>query len=213
MGQQRCQILHQIHDLQVSCCASYFVWLWDMSLLTKEEWQIQAFEMKCFRKLLWIFYREQKMNLCMQLSHLTGRSAGVCACTVKQEKLKWFGHITWHDTLPKTVEQGEVMFKVANKKIPGWLTWRSGPAVHWGTLCGCKNSPGTNFTTAVLHLISLQLVSHHCYGMKWMNSTVEANIIRMTFLKGSRCRSVNTSVLKYMFYCACMTNACQLMNL
>lgn len=55
--------------------------------------------------------------------------------TVNQQKLKWFGHVVRHDTLPKTILQGYVECgeRRDKQKKTGLLMRRSGLAVHWGT--------------------------------------------------------------------------------
>ncbi|GFS18977.1 endonuclease-reverse transcriptase [Elysia marginata] len=79
------------------------------TLLTDTERRIQAFENKCLRKLLRISYKD----------HVTNESVReiVVACvgpqepllaTVKRRKLAWFGHVTRHDSLSKTILQGTV---------------------------------------------------------------------------------------------------------
>lgn len=66
---------------------------------SSEQW-IQAFEMKCFRRLLQVSYREQKRNV----TWMIGPKEPVLAM-VKWQKLMWFSHYIRHDTLLTTVLQ------------------------------------------------------------------------------------------------------------
>ena len=60
---------------------------------------IQAFETKCTRKRLRISYLEHKINF------LVGPQEPLLS-TVKRRKLAWFGDVTRHDSLSKTILQG-----------------------------------------------------------------------------------------------------------
>ena len=79
------------------------------TLLAETERKIQAFEMKCLRKLLHIQYWEHKSNFEVRktVESLVGPQEPVLA-TVKRRKLLWFGHTTRHDSLCKTILQGTV---------------------------------------------------------------------------------------------------------
>jgi hypothetical protein len=73
------------------------------------ERRIQAFENKCFRRMLGISYREHKTNeyVWQQVSILAGPQE-LLLSTVKRRKLSWFGHVCRHDALPKIILQGTV---------------------------------------------------------------------------------------------------------
>jgi hypothetical protein len=77
------------------------------TLLAEAEKIIQAFETKCLRRLLGISYLEHKTNEYVRnkIKDLVGPQEPLLA-TVKRRKLGWFGHITRHDSLPKTILQG-----------------------------------------------------------------------------------------------------------
>ena len=71
---------------------------------------IQAFETKCIRKLFHISYlgaQNQRLGAEQDKfpSGSTGTSSGNCQET-ESEKLAWFGHVTHHDSLSKTILQG-----------------------------------------------------------------------------------------------------------
>ncbi|MGL4418375.1 MAG: reverse transcriptase domain-containing protein [Plesiomonas shigelloides] len=77
------------------------------TMLAEPERKIQAFENKCLRKLLRISYREHKTNEYVRntITSLVGPHEPLLA-TVKRRKLAWFGHVTRHNTLSKTILQG-----------------------------------------------------------------------------------------------------------
>ena len=75
--------------------------------LADSETRIQAFESKCLRKLLHISYLEHKTNglVRSKISFLLGSQEPLLA-TVARQKLAWFGHVTRHDSLCKTILGG-----------------------------------------------------------------------------------------------------------
>ena len=79
------------------------------TLLAETERRIQAFEMKCLRRLLRISYMEHKTNDYVRaiVNTNVGPQEPLLA-TVKRRKLTWFGHVTRHDSLCKTIMQGTV---------------------------------------------------------------------------------------------------------
>ena len=58
--------------------------------------RLQAKEMRCYRKLLHISYKD----------HVTNKE--VCAKIVKRHKLQWYGHVSHSSGLAKTLLQGTV---------------------------------------------------------------------------------------------------------
>ena len=103
---QHHQLHKQVKAVQVSCDL-HSLWLWNMDpacwLWRK---RIEAFETKCLRKLLCIFYLEHKTNDRVQskINFLAGLQEPLLA-TVKRWKRPWFGHVTRHDSLFKTILQ------------------------------------------------------------------------------------------------------------
>lgn len=73
------------------------------------ERRIQAFEHKCFRKLLRISYKAHKTNeyVRQQVIKYAGSQEPLLA-TVKHRKITWYGHVIRHDSLSKTILQGTV---------------------------------------------------------------------------------------------------------
>ena len=73
------------------------------------ERRIQAFEMKCLRKLLGISYLQRRTNVSVrQEVETTCGTHETLLATVKRRKLNWFGHVCRHDSLAKTILQGTV---------------------------------------------------------------------------------------------------------
>ena len=73
------------------------------------ERRIQALEMRCFRKLLGISYRDHITN--EEVKVRNGNAIGPyedLLTTVKRRKLKWFGHVTRSSGLAKTILLGTV---------------------------------------------------------------------------------------------------------
>ena len=78
---------------------------WTMSAETIKK--VQTFETKCFRRMLCITWQERKTNeyVRSQVALLDGPQEPLLAI-IKRRKLQWFGHVTRHNTLPKTILQG-----------------------------------------------------------------------------------------------------------
>ena len=69
--------------------------------------RIQVFETKCTRKLLRITYLEHKTNDWMRSKiNFLMDSQEPLLVTVKRLKLAWFGHVTRHDSLSRTIPRG-----------------------------------------------------------------------------------------------------------
>ena len=79
------------------------------TITTDIERRMQALEMRCFRKLLSILYRDHITN--EEVKARIGNAIGPyedLLTTVKRPKLKWFGHVTRSSGLAKTILQGTV---------------------------------------------------------------------------------------------------------
>ena len=91
--------------LMRSLVMSIFLYACESWTLTAEtEKRIQAMEMRCLRKLLGITYREPITN--EEVRNRTRQAIGPhedLLTTVKQRKLRWYGHITRSTGLAKTV--------------------------------------------------------------------------------------------------------------
>ena len=89
---------------------SVFLYACETWTLTADmEKRIQAMEMRCFRRLLDISYRDHVTNAEIRdrISQAIGPYEDLLT-TVKKRKLKWFGHVTRGEGLAKTVLQGTV---------------------------------------------------------------------------------------------------------
>ena len=123
-----------------SLVMSIFLYACESWTLTAEtEKRIQAMEMRCLRKLLGITYREHITN--EEVRNRTRQAIGPhedLLTTVKQRKLRWYGHITRSSGLAKTVMQGTVQGgrrrgrqrKRWEDNIPEWTGLTRGAAMR-----------------------------------------------------------------------------------
>ena len=89
---------------------SIFLYACESWILTTDlEKRIQATEMRCFRKILGITYRDHVTNeeVRNRIKQTTGPHEDLLA-TVKKRKLKWYGHVSRSSGLAKTFIQGTV---------------------------------------------------------------------------------------------------------
>ena len=96
--------------LMRSLVYSVFLYACKTWTLTAElEKRIQATEMRCFRRLLGISYKDHIAN--EEVKNRIRQAIGPyedLLTTVKRRKLKWFGHVTRGERLATTVLQGTV---------------------------------------------------------------------------------------------------------
>ena len=95
--------------LMRSLAMSIFLYACETWTITADiERRIQALEMRCFRKLFTISYRDHITN--EEVKARTGNAIGLYEdlTSVKRRKLKWYGHITRSSGLAKTILQGTV---------------------------------------------------------------------------------------------------------
>ncbi|GFS00135.1 endonuclease-reverse transcriptase [Elysia marginata] len=98
---------HKLFRSLVSSILTYGCETW--TLLADTERRIQAFENKCLRKLLRISYKDHLTNESVRelvVAYVDPQEP--LLATVKRRKLAWFGHVTRHDSLSKTILQGTV---------------------------------------------------------------------------------------------------------
>ena len=74
--------------------------------MTEEIERIQAHEMRCYRKLLNISYKDHAMNEDNRIQNATGVHDDLTM--VKKRKLRWYGHISRSPGMGKTILQGTV---------------------------------------------------------------------------------------------------------
>ena len=96
--------------LMRSLVVSVFLYACESWTLTADlERRIQATEMRCFRRLLGISYRDHVTNEEMgnRIRQAIGPYEELLAI-VKKRKMKWYGHVTRSTGLAKTIMQGTV---------------------------------------------------------------------------------------------------------
>ncbi|PIK46132.1 endonuclease-reverse transcriptase [Apostichopus japonicus] len=96
--------------LMRSLVTSIFLYACESWTLTADiERRIQAVEMRCFRRLLNISYRDHISN--QEVRNRIGQAIGPyddLLTIVKKRKLRWYGHVTRSTGLAKTILQGTV---------------------------------------------------------------------------------------------------------
>ena len=95
--------------LMRSLAMSIFLYAYETWTITADiERRIQALEMRCFRKLLGISYRDHITN--EEVKARIGNTIGPyeLLTSVKRRKLKWYGHVIRSSGLAKTILQGTV---------------------------------------------------------------------------------------------------------
>lgn len=96
--------------LMRSLVISIFLYACESWTLTADtERRIQALEMRCFRRLLGISYKDHITN--EEVKNRIRQAIGPykdLLTTVKKRKLKWYGHVTRSSGLAKTILQGTV---------------------------------------------------------------------------------------------------------
>ena len=97
----------QVQTLQVSCHLHPPLRLWHMDPASWLWKKAKTVETKCMWKLLRNSYSEHETNdwVRSKINFLEGTHEPLPA-TIKRRKLAWFGHVTHHDRLSKTILQG-----------------------------------------------------------------------------------------------------------
>ena len=123
-----------------SLAISIFLYACETWTLTADlERRISALEMRCYRKILGISYKDHITN-----EEVRSRIAGVIGphedllTTVKRRKLKWYGHVTRSNGMAKTIMQGTVegtrrrgrQKKSWEDNIPEWTVLKMSDAVR-----------------------------------------------------------------------------------
>ena len=99
--------------LMRSLVISIFLYACESWTLTAElEKRTQAFEMRCYRRLLNISYKDHGTNeeVCRKIQAAIGEYDELLTL-VKKRKLRWFGHVSRSSGLAKTILQGTVKGK------------------------------------------------------------------------------------------------------
>ena len=92
-----------------SLVTSIFLYACESGTLTAELQRIRAMEMRCYRKILHISYKDHVTNeeLCAKIQQAIGPHGNLLT-VVKRRKLQWHGHVSRSSGLAKTILQGTV---------------------------------------------------------------------------------------------------------
>ena len=93
-----------------SLVTSIFLYVCESWTLTTEvQRRIQAMEMKCYRKILRISYKDLVTNkeVRAKIQQATGPHIDLVTI-VKRRKLQWYGHVSCSSGMVKTILQGTV---------------------------------------------------------------------------------------------------------
>ena len=98
--------------LMRSLVISIFLYACESWTLTELEKRTQAFEMRCYRRLLNISYKDHVTNKEVRRKiQATIEEYDELLTLVKKRKLRWFGHVSRSSGLAKTILQGTVKGK------------------------------------------------------------------------------------------------------
>ena len=64
--------------------------------------RINGFETKCYRKILNVSWKEHRTNISV------AEELGTLLNTIKKQKLKYYGHITRHESLEKSILEAQI---------------------------------------------------------------------------------------------------------
>ena len=104
--------------LMRSLVISIFLYVCESWTLTAElEKRTQAFEMRCYRRLLNISYKDHVTNeeVRRKIQAAIGEYDELLTL-VKKRKLRWFGHVSMSSGLAKTILQGTVKGKIKKRQ-------------------------------------------------------------------------------------------------
>ena len=93
-----------------SLVTSIFLYACESWTLTAElQRKIQAMEMRCYCKILYISYKDHVTNeeVCAKIQQAIGPHKDLLTI-VKRRKLQWYGHVSHSSGLAKTILQGTV---------------------------------------------------------------------------------------------------------
>jgi hypothetical protein len=126
------------------------------TLIAECEHRIQAFEHKSYRKILRITYKEHKTNAYVRdkINMYTGKQEQLLS-VVKRCKLAWYGHVTRHDPLSKTIMQGTVSGSRKRgrqrKERLGLITLKNGQASVFSLNCVLLRGETSGGLCVVMH--------------------------------------------------------------
>ena len=106
-----------------SLVTSTFLYAFESWTLTAElQRRIQAMEMRCYRKILHISYKDHVTNeeVCAKIQQAIGPHEALLTI-VKRRKLQWYGHVYCSSGLAKSILQGTV--KGGRRQGRHWKRW------------------------------------------------------------------------------------------
>ena len=132
-----------------SLVTSIFLYACESGTLTAELQRIRAMEMRCYRKILHISYKDHVTNeeLCAKIQQAIGLHGNLLT-VVKRRKLQWHGHVSRSSGLAKSIlqtqskgEEDKADRRRAGKTISGnGQAWSSpSPRGQWRTGKNGKN--------------------------------------------------------------------------
>ena len=92
-----------------------------MDLTAELQRRIQAMEMRCYRKILSISYKDHVTNeeVCAKIQLAIGPHEDLLSI-VKRRKLQWYGHVSRSSGLAKTILQGTVKGESQGRQRKMW---------------------------------------------------------------------------------------------
>ena len=83
---------------------------WTLTAELQRRIQLQAMEMRCYRKILHISYKDHVTNkeVCAKIQQATGPHKEKDPTIIKRCKLQWYEHVSRSSGLAKTILQGTV---------------------------------------------------------------------------------------------------------
>ena len=100
-------LLHGCYGLMGSLATSIFLYACDSWTLTTElQRRIQAMEMKYYRKMLCVLYKDHVTNEDVRAKIQQAIGPHKDLTVVKKRKLQWYGHVSRSSGLAKTILQG-----------------------------------------------------------------------------------------------------------
>ena len=108
-----------------SLVTSIFLYACESWTLTAElQRRIQAMEMRCYRKILHILYKDHVTNeeVCTKIQQAIGPHEDLLMI-VKRRKLQWYGHVFCSSGLAKTILQGTVKGRQRKRWEDNFREW------------------------------------------------------------------------------------------
>jgi hypothetical protein len=142
--------------LYKSLVLSILLYVCESWTLTAEcEHIIQAFEHKSYRKILCISDKEHKTNAYVRdkINMYAGKQEQLLS-VIKRRKLAWYGHLTRHDSLSKTILQGTVngSRRRGGQRKTGLIKLKNGQASVFPLYCVLLRGENSGGLCVMMHL-------------------------------------------------------------